>query len=68
MNVSELQAFQKMLERAGVGHGLRFDYNPPGTAVMVESGENEMEFMVTEFGFDADGRLKEVASYPGEVG
>lgn len=65
---TEKQQFIAMLYRAGIGHGLRVDYNPPGIAVMVESGENAVEFMVTEFGFDSDGKLKTVACYPGEEG
>jgi len=64
--VTELQAFIAMLERAGIGHGMRTDHNPPGEAVLVESGDDPTEFMVTEFGFDADGRLEEVTCYPGD--
>ncbi len=64
--MNELKSFVAMLKRAGIGHGIRHDYNPPGTAVMVESGEEEIEFMVTEFAFDADGNLTKVQSYPGD--
>ncbi len=65
--VTELRQFVAMLSRAGVGHGLRHDHNPPGTAVQVETGESESDFMVTEFAFDGEGKLTEVVSYPGEV-
>lgn len=65
MGPSELATFLAMLSRAGIGHGVRDDHNPPGTAVQVES---ETKFTVTEFAFDSNGRLTEVVSYPGEVG
>jgi hypothetical protein len=65
---SELIAFVAMLERAGIGHGMRADYDPPGTAVMVETGDGEGEFTITEFGFDGDGKLTDVVSYPGDQG
>ena len=66
--MSELKALLAMLERAGIGHGTRHDYNPAGTAVQVETGESEANFTVTEFAFDAAGNLTEVVSYPGEAG
>jgi hypothetical protein len=66
--MTELQQFLAMLDRAGVGYGRRTDHNPTGGSVLVETGENETEFMVTEFGFDADGKLKAVVCYPGDVG
>jgi hypothetical protein len=55
-----------MLERAQIGHGLRYDHNPPGETVQVESERNDGGFYITEFAFDADGNLKEVVCYPGE--
>jgi hypothetical protein len=69
--MSELQQLLAMLSRAGIGHGRRTDWSPPGESgesVQVETGENETEFMVTEFGFDADGKLVTVVCYPGETG
>ena len=66
--MSEFQQFKAMLERSGIGHGLRTDYNPPGTAVQVETDIDDQDgFMVAEFWFDGDGALKEVTCYPGEV-
>ena len=68
-DVSEYQQFKAMLERAGIGHGLRIDYNPAGNAVQVETHTaDEGEFVVAEFWFDEDGVLKQVTCYPGEVG
>ena len=70
--MTELQQFLAMLTRAGVGHGTRTDYNPPGTAVQVETdhgggdGGGTPGFWVTEFAFDAAGNLTEVESYEGE--
>lgn len=62
--MTELQQFKAMLERAWIGHGLRHDSG--GTTVLVESGENEIEFMITEFFFDVEGKLEKVQCYPGE--
>jgi len=66
--MSELRQFLSMLDRAGIGYGTRHDYNPDGTAVMVESGESEEDFQITEFGFNSDGQLETVICYQGEVG
>lgn len=66
--MTELQQFLAMLRRAGVGHSTRRDYTPDGTAVLVETGEGETELMVTEFAFDAAGRLVGVECYPGDAG
>ena len=65
---SELQQLVATLDRAGVGYGRRHDHNPPGEAVQIESGESERDFYVTEFAFDADGRLTGVTCSPGETG
>lgn len=64
--MSELRQFIAMLGRAGIGHGTRTDYDPPGTSVQVECGGSDADFMIAEFAFDTEGRLKEVACYPGE--
>lgn len=64
--MSEFQRLKAMLERAQIGHGLRYDHNPPGETVQVESERNDGGFYITEFAFDADGNLKEVVCYPGE--
>ncbi len=64
--MTELQQFKAMLTRAGIGHGLRTDYNPAGESVQVEAGEDEKDFTVAEFNFDADGKLVAVVCYPGE--
>jgi hypothetical protein len=66
--MTELQQLRAMLERAGTGHGLRYNYNPSGTSVLVETDEDENGFQLTEFCFGADGVLQSVTSYPGEVG
>lgn len=66
--MTELQQFVAMLDGAGVGYGTREDYDPPGTAVQVETGESDEDFTITEFAFDGDGKLIEVTSCPGEVG
>jgi hypothetical protein len=54
--MSELKAFLAMLERAGIGHGTRQDYNPEGTGVQVE----DYDGTVTDWWFDADGKLVSV--------
>jgi hypothetical protein len=67
---TEHKQFVAMLERSGVGHGLRYDWDPDSVAVMVES-DNEGYgdgFTVTEFQFAPDGQLTGATSYPGEVG
>lgn len=74
--MTEFKAFIAMLERASIGHGLRNDYSPSRTAVMVqtdshgdESPSEGGEFTETEFSSDdATGRLLSVTSYPGEEG
>lgn len=54
--MNELQAFMAMLARAGIGHGSRIDYNPPGTSVLVEhDGET-----VVDWHFDSGGKLVSV--------
>jgi hypothetical protein len=68
--MTELKAFLKMLERSGVGHGIRQDYNPPGTAVLVEhpDDDNETGFWVTDWAFDDAGNLTDISHYRGEPG
>jgi len=68
--VTELQAFLAMLERVWVAHGTRPDYDPPGTAVQVEHLEDagDDEYWVTDWAFDADGRLVDVEHYRGGPG
>jgi hypothetical protein len=56
--MTELKAFLAMLERAGVGHGTRADFNPAGTAVQVEH-EDDAE-TVTDWWFDDAGNLVSV--------
>lgn len=51
--VTELKAFLAMLERAGIGHGTRIDYDPPGTAVQVEHSEQ----LTIDWWFDQYGKL-----------
>ena len=61
---TELQQLQAMLERSGIGHGLRFD--PDGTtAVMVECDDSDdaRQWTVIEFVFESDGLLKTAVSY-----
>ena len=53
--MNEKQAFLAMLERAGIGHGIRHDYNPPGTAVQVE--HEDANLTTTDWLFDVDGKL-----------
>ena len=71
--MSEKEAFLKMLDRAGIGHGLRehFDteeQNPGGTAVQVEHlTEDNAGFYVTEWGFSPNGFLLTVEHYEGEI-
>lgn len=62
---TEQQAFTAMLTRAGIGHGLRDDHGEPkGTAVLVENDDGHDNELVSEFWFDADGKLKTVNTYP----
>ena len=56
--MTELKAFLAMLDRAGVGHGTRDDHNPEGTGVQVEHEDDD--HTVTDWWFDADGKLVEV--------
>lgn len=65
---TELQQLKDMLDRAGVGHGLRIDYSPPGTAVQIESDDTADDDYEAEFWFDKDGRLKRVSCYEAERG
>jgi hypothetical protein len=66
--MTELQQFKAMLSRAGIGHGIRYDY--PGESVQVEHPheDSETEFTVTDWGFNEAGRLLNVSIYPGEAG
>lgn len=57
--MTDYQQFQAMLARAGIGHGSRIDYNPPGTAVQVEA-ESGGPPMSVDFWFDEAGTLKSV--------
>jgi len=57
-----------MLSRAGVGFGLRLDHNPGGTAVQIEAEGHDDDWFVTEFAFDAAGKLTGVVTYEGEIG
>jgi hypothetical protein len=67
--MTELQQFIAMLDRAGIGHGMRIDYDPCGTAVQVEHAHDEGDgWTVTDWQFDADGRLVDISMYPGEEG
>lgn len=66
--MTDLQQLTAMLDRAGVGYGVRYDWDPDSSAVQITTGESERQFTVTEFGFDDSGSLTEVASYPGEPG
>jgi hypothetical protein len=66
--MNEYQQFKAMLERAGIGHGLRHDYNPDGESVQVEHDDEDAKhgWMVTDWSFDADGKLVSVTMYEGE--
>lgn len=68
--MTELQQFTAMLSRAGIGHGLRDDFNPPGTAVQVECDDSSdnREWTVTEFWFDDNGVLQTVEIAEGQEG
>lgn len=62
---TEQQAFTAMLTRAGIGHGLRHDHGePPGTAVQVENDDGHNNELLTEFWFNAKGKLESVNTYP----
>jgi hypothetical protein len=56
VDMTELQTFVAMLIRSRVAHGLRQDYNPPGTGVQVELNDRE-PCDVADFQFDNDGNL-----------
>ena len=56
--MTELQTFVAMLERAGIGHGTRQDFTPPGTGVQVEHENNDR--VVTDWWFDEAGQLMSV--------
>ena len=70
--MTEKQAFIAMLRRAGIGHGLRHDWTPPGESVLVEVEENNgvttHGFWVSEWNFDAAGILVSTCVYEGEIG
>lgn len=73
--MSERQQLLAMLNRAGIGYGLRDDYTdgkPDGDSVQVESAEADEhgQWWVTEFNFDESGTLKDdgVATYLGQEG
>lgn len=55
---TELQQFIAMLTHAGIGHGTREDYDPPGTGVQVEHPSDDELLVVTDWWFDKDGRLR----------
>ena len=65
---TEYDQFTAMLRRAGIGHGLRHDFNPEGVTVMVETDPDETgRWWITEFCFNADGSLSDrLATYEGE--
>lgn len=67
----EFAVFVSMLTRAGIGHGLRPDYEneqPAGTSVQVEnSGDDSGEF-ITEFQFNEADKLVSVHCYPHQPG
>jgi hypothetical protein len=66
--VTEYRQFMAMLDRAGIGHGLREDRATAVRAVMVETGDDD-DPMVTEFWFDAAGNLmQQVPCYASEEG
>lgn len=68
-NKGEPGAFIDMLERAGVGHGRRQDYNPDGESVQVEHPHaGDHGFTVSDWQFDAEGKLLRVEPYEGEEG
>lgn len=68
--MTELQQLMAMLDRAGIGHGLRHDFNPPGTAVQIESEDScaHRDWTSTEFWFDDNGVLQTVTSAEGQEG
>lgn len=49
------EQFVQMLNHSGIGYGIRYDYNPSGTAVRVEHEEDELG--VSEWWFDDEGNL-----------
>jgi len=66
--MNERRTFIAMLERAGIGHGTRRDYHPDGESVQVEHPDEEGDgFHVTDWMFDAAGKLVSVEHYEGEV-
>lgn len=60
---TEKAAFVAMLCRAGIGHGLRIDHDPPGESVQVENDGDDSRPMLTEFQFGAAGELASVHCY-----
>ena len=58
--MTELQTFLAMLNRAGIGYGMRDDFNPPGTGVMVHHGDDDRR--ITEWWFDEAGELKDATT------
>ncbi len=67
---TELKNFLKMLGNSSIGHGYREDHNPEATAVQVEHDDEDDDsvFWVTEWMFDAAGKLSGVKHSRGEVG
>ena len=65
---TDQRAFLAMIERAGVGHGLRDDFRPPGTAVQIETENGDGDVTTVEFWFDESGRLKTVHCYESDLG
>lgn len=67
--MTELKVFLAMLERVGIGHGTRTDYNPPGTGVLIEHPDDDGDgWWQTEWQFNDKGELVDVCHYRGEVG
>jgi hypothetical protein len=59
--MTDLQSFLDMLTRAEIGHGKRYDHNPAGTGVQVETEQataDESGRGIVDFWFDSEGRLK----------
>lgn len=70
LEAADLRSFLAMLDRSSVGFGQRHDYNPEGTSVQVEHPVegSDTEFWVTDWSFDAAGKLIDVGHYKGELG
>ncbi len=66
--MTEKQVLLAMLTRAGIGHGMRTDWNPAGESVQVENDADDERLMITEFAFDEAGALKSVHCYEHQEG